>query len=259
MSMVSYQFLLNEETVGFLKPERGFRQGDMLSPYLFVVCTEGLSSLIRKAKLDGSLHGLHCGRDGPHISRLFFVDDSLQFFFKSNISECAIIKQILQVYEEASGQVVNFKKPAICFSGGVPFPNQTLMANILGVSLVNCHERYLGSSPSFVWRSLLWGWDLVILGSRWRIGNGYSTFVYRDHWVPRPSTFRLISPISLDPLLKVANLKTPSGGWNSNLVWTSFLSDDAALILNLPCSSSNHPDSLMWHAKWSSSYSVKSG
>ncbi|KAL5766852.1 hypothetical protein ACOSP7_017469 [Xanthoceras sorbifolium] len=191
------------------------------------------------------------------------IEEPSGFFERRTIEPWFFVRRTQRVYEEASGQVVNFKKLAICFSGGVPFPNQTLMANILGVSLVNCHERYLGL-PSFIERNkrALFqsiGWDLVILGSRWRIGNGYSTFVYRDHWVPRPSTFRLLSPISLNPLLKVADLKTPSGGWNSNLVWTSFLPDDAALILNLPCSSSNHPDSLMWYAKQSSSYSVKSG
>ncbi|KAL5767957.1 hypothetical protein ACOSP7_014537 [Xanthoceras sorbifolium] len=54
------------------------------------------------------------------------------------------MKQILQVYGEASGQIINFSKSAVCFSGGVQVPNQLLMANILGVPLVGCHERYLG-------------------------------------------------------------------------------------------------------------------
>ncbi|KAL5833507.1 hypothetical protein ACOSQ3_017181 [Xanthoceras sorbifolium] len=117
----------------------------------------------------------------------------------------------------------------------------------------------LGYSPSFFWRSLLWGRDLVVLGSRRRIGDEASTFVYHDRWILRPSTFRLISPVALDPLLKVVALKSPSEGWNSNLVWSSFLPDDAALILNLHYSSSNHPDSLMWHAERSGLYTVKSG
>ncbi|KAL5804903.1 hypothetical protein ACOSQ3_031703 [Xanthoceras sorbifolium] len=125
--------------------------------------------------------------------------------------------------------------------------------------LVSFLKAPLGSSPSFVWRSLLWGRDLVILGSRWRIGNRESTFVYRDRWIPRPSSFRIFSPVVLDPLCKVVSLKTPSGGWDSNLIWSSFLPDDTTLILNLSCSSSNHHDYLMWHSEKSGVFTIRSG
>ncbi|KAL5834745.1 hypothetical protein ACOSQ4_014242 [Xanthoceras sorbifolium] len=50
----------------------------------------------------------------------------------------------------------------------------------------------------------------------------------------------------LDPWLKVADLKSPSGGWDSNLIWSSFLPDEAHIILNLSCSSTAHHDSLLW-------------
>ncbi|KAL5832238.1 hypothetical protein ACOSQ4_017592 [Xanthoceras sorbifolium] len=129
----------------------------------------------------------------------------------------------------------------------VYFPNSTFL------------DVSLGSSPSFVWKSLLWGRDLVNLGSRWRIGSGASTFVYKDRWLPRQSSFKVLSSVVLDPNIKVADLKSPSGGWDSNLVWSSFLPDDASLILNLPCSSTLHPDSLMWHSDRAGKYTVKSG
>ncbi|KAL5738561.1 hypothetical protein ACOSP7_031322 [Xanthoceras sorbifolium] len=107
-------------------------------------------------------------------------------------------------------------------------------------------DARLGSSPSLVWKSFLWGRDLVALGSRWRIGNGESTFVYRDRWIPKASSFKPISPVVLDSMLTVASLN-------------SFLSDDASLILNLPCSSTIHADSLIWHADRAGLYSIKSG
>ncbi|KAL5800553.1 hypothetical protein ACOSQ4_033437 [Xanthoceras sorbifolium] len=116
-----------------------------------------------------------------------------------------------------------------------------------------------GSSPSFVWRSLLWGRDLVDLGSRWRIGNGASTRIYGDRWIPSPSTFKVYSLITLAPSAVVAVLKSPSGGWNSNLIWSSFLLDEANLILNIPCCSTPHHDTLMWHFSKADLYSVKSG
>ena len=46
----SYSMLINGEPQGFITPSRGIKQGDPLLPYLFLLCVEGLSSLLRKAK-----------------------------------------------------------------------------------------------------------------------------------------------------------------------------------------------------------------
>ncbi|KAK2640685.1 hypothetical protein Ddye_028480 [Dipteronia dyeriana] len=50
---------------------------------------------------------------------------------------------------------------------------------------------------SFLWKSFCWSLELLLRGSRWRIGNGSMVSVYKDHWLPRPSTFRLFSPLTL--------------------------------------------------------------
>jgi len=55
---VDYSVLVNGATVGPIVPGRGLRQGGPLSPYLFILCAEGLSALIRKAESQGTLHGL---------------------------------------------------------------------------------------------------------------------------------------------------------------------------------------------------------
>lgn len=55
---VSYSFLINGDPRGKIKPTRGIRQGDAISPYLFLVCVEVLSRLISTAELNGNLHGL---------------------------------------------------------------------------------------------------------------------------------------------------------------------------------------------------------
>ena len=46
----SYSVLINVEPQGFFKPTRGTKQGDPLSPYLFLLCTEGLSAMLMRAK-----------------------------------------------------------------------------------------------------------------------------------------------------------------------------------------------------------------
>jgi len=50
VTMVSYVFALNGEDICEIKPTRGLRQGDPISPYLFLLISEGLSMLLRKAQ-----------------------------------------------------------------------------------------------------------------------------------------------------------------------------------------------------------------
>lgn len=54
---VSYNFCLNEDLVGPIVPNRGFRQGDPLSPYLFLLCVEGLSNMLDQASSNDNIHG----------------------------------------------------------------------------------------------------------------------------------------------------------------------------------------------------------
>ncbi|CAL8148886.1 unnamed protein product [Prunus armeniaca] len=55
-----------------------------------------------------------------------------------------------------------------------------------------------GRASSYVWRSLIWGRELLLSGLRKRTGDGQDTLVYGDAWIPRPNSFRPISPQVLD-------------------------------------------------------------
>jgi hypothetical protein len=83
---VSYSILINGQTHGTIIPTRGIRQGDPLLPYFFIMCAEGLSSLLQKAEREGRIMGLPIVRGGLKLNYLFFADDSL-LFCKTNVFE----------------------------------------------------------------------------------------------------------------------------------------------------------------------------
>ena len=68
ISTVSYSILVNDEPHGYIQPSRGLCQGDPLSPYLFLLCAEGLHSFIQKTKMDGDIEGISLCRRGPKIT-----------------------------------------------------------------------------------------------------------------------------------------------------------------------------------------------
>ncbi|XP_073137691.1 uncharacterized protein [Henckelia pumila] len=150
ISSVSYMVVHNGQDFGPIVPQRGLRQGDPLSPYLFLICAEGLSSLLQAETRRGAIHGVKVARRALPISHLFFADDSF-LFFKATEEEAANIKSCLDQYEFASGQKVNFLKSSISFSENVPNERKNLICETLGVRYTTNHGAYLGL-PSLIGR-----------------------------------------------------------------------------------------------------------
>ena len=145
---VTYSVLVNGESCGMIHPTRGIRQGDPLSPFLFLLCTEGLNGLIKHVERSGDIHGFSLCRRGPKLTHLLFADDSL-LFCRATMEECGKVLELLSKYEEASGQKVNKSKTSIFFSKTTNAEVKRDIKEAWGVSEIMHYERYLGL-PSFV-------------------------------------------------------------------------------------------------------------
>lgn len=82
MSTASFAVLVNGGPSEFFSASKGLRQGDPLSPLLFIIVMEGLNGFICKAKKLQLLKGVSVGRRNSSIdvSHLFFADDTLIFY-----------------------------------------------------------------------------------------------------------------------------------------------------------------------------------
>jgi hypothetical protein len=147
---VSYSVAVNGNEVGKVIPSRGLRQGDPISPYLFILCTETFSSLLCKAQQKGVISGVPTSKKGPSISHLFFADDSL-VFCKANMVEWRRILNIIDVYERGLGQRINVKKTAVFFSRNTCIDIRKQIVNLSGLVEANRYDSYLGL-PTLVGR-----------------------------------------------------------------------------------------------------------
>ena len=102
VSSVSYVVRINGRPCGEIHPTCGLQQGDPLSPYLFLICANGLSALLHKSVQRKSLKGVVALGGGPKVSHLFFADDNL-IFGRATVEECAEIQRVLQVMNNLLG------------------------------------------------------------------------------------------------------------------------------------------------------------
>ncbi len=115
----SFSVLINGSPSGHFSPSRGLRQGDPLSPFLFILGSEVLSRLLHNAENMGSFKGFPLAPVCPKVSHLLFADD-LIIFAKATVEDAKAIQSCIDLYQHCSGQLVNAKKSAIMFSKRVP-------------------------------------------------------------------------------------------------------------------------------------------
>ena len=149
ITTVSSSIIVNGAVKRLFYLQKGLRHGCPLSPYLFIICAEVFSNLIRQAEQNKFIHGLRFSIE-LSISHLFFADDSL-IFTRATVDECISLKRLFECYEKASGQVFNMEKSSMFFSSSTKPEHVQAIRQIFQLNVVSKHEKYLGL-PSMIER-----------------------------------------------------------------------------------------------------------
>ena len=97
----------------------------------------------RPSVKEGQIRGFSLDRDGPKISLLFFVDDSL-LFCQTHLREVQKIQEILAVYEKVLRQKINSNKTTLFFGKLVSEMVKIFIKDLLGVPKIKQYKKYFG-------------------------------------------------------------------------------------------------------------------
>lgn len=144
ISSVSFSILVNGGMTKQFQPSRGLRQGDPLSPYLFIICQEVLSRLIDREFLHGNVKGVKMNVAGPAFTHVMYADD-IMVFAKANCREVKILDECLEKYCIWSGQLINRTKSGLIFSKLVCCARRRELKSMLAMKKIQPNVKYLGS------------------------------------------------------------------------------------------------------------------
>ncbi|ONI06623.1 hypothetical protein PRUPE_5G070700 [Prunus persica] len=246
---VPFSLVLNGVQGNTFTPTRGIRQGDPLSPYLFLIVSEVLSLMIKKACEANHLQGLKFGRSGPTLSHLLFADDAL-FFIRANTQNCRNMRLLLDGYCRASGQQINFGKSSLFFSPNTPASIRTQLGAILGMTMVDDPGKYLG------------------LPTMWGRSKKEALQFVKEKLLRKLSRWKqsLLSQAGREVLIKAIVQAVPNYPMRVFLFPKTFClmrpllsTEEAFAIQRIPIGSSSEVDCLVWPDEKNGKYSVKSG
>ncbi|PWA80255.1 reverse transcriptase domain, Reverse transcriptase zinc-binding domain protein [Artemisia annua] len=138
----SMSVLVNGSPTAEFNLERGIRQGDPLSPFLFILAAEGLNAMVNEAVDRGVFKGIKVGTDNVVVSHLQYADDTI-FFGEWDKDNAKNLMCILNCFEKVSGLKVNLNKSRL-YGVGVNSDEVVNMARWMQCSVGEFPFTYLG-------------------------------------------------------------------------------------------------------------------
>ena len=239
VTTVSYSVLINGEPKCKIAPTRGLRQGDPISSYLFLLCAEGLSAMLRRDEFGENPRGISACRGAPRVSHLLFADDCI-VFCKASTEEGLKVTKILDNYEREFGKKLNREKTSLFFSKNMKVEVQEAVKDMFGAQIILQHEKYLGLPP------------LVGRGKK-KAFNRIKDQVGRKiaSWKGK-----LLSPASREILIKALAQATPTYTMNYFKIPNSICNELNSLIYNFWWGQRDKERKLAWIA-WEKMFKPK--
>ncbi|KAL9671136.1 hypothetical protein QQ045_008702 [Rhodiola kirilowii] len=145
-SSAGLSILINGSPTEEITMERGLCQGDplspFLSPFLFLLAAEGLSTMLNNAVKAGLISGVGWGKNGGLLTHLQFANDTV-LFYRPVMEEVWIIRHLLRTFAVSSGLEINFKKSR-CVGVGLEDVEVKKFADVLGCPMGRLPMNYLG-------------------------------------------------------------------------------------------------------------------
>ncbi|XP_070021428.1 uncharacterized protein [Nicotiana sylvestris] len=138
-----YSVMLNGQPYGFFKSTRGVKQGDPISPTLFIIAAEALSRGLNALHLNLHFCGFGLPKWSPKINHLAYADDSI-IFSSSDETSLQLIMAVLSDYEAASGQLINKAKSVVYLHHNAPINVVNKVVRISGIDRQDFPFTYLG-------------------------------------------------------------------------------------------------------------------
>nr|XP_016509454.1 PREDICTED: uncharacterized protein LOC107826922 [Nicotiana tabacum] len=148
-----YSILINGQTHGFFKSSRGIKQGDPVSPTLFILAAEALSRGLNALHTNLYFCGFGMPKWSPKINHLAYTNDMI-IFSSSDETSLMLIMQVLKAYEDASGQIVNKTKSAVYLHHLTDMEVVSKVERITGIHRNDFPIIYLGCPIFYARRKL---------------------------------------------------------------------------------------------------------
>ncbi|XP_052114154.1 uncharacterized protein LOC127745460 [Arachis duranensis] len=211
----SLAVLWNGNRLQNFNPKRGLRQGDPMSPYLFILCMEMLACFISHRVSQGLWNPVAISRNGPRLSHLMFADD-LFLFCKASKAQVIEVMHCLDLFSRALGLKVNLYKSKAQCSKRVSERRKKVLSGVSNFQFCNDLGKYLGinigharasrktaqevlkykylrnqsgmngnsrNSSSATWKNIVSAYEHLKEGLHWNIGDVHKS-VWYDEWTP---------------------------------------------------------------------------
>ncbi|XP_060195103.1 uncharacterized protein LOC132624322 [Lycium barbarum] len=286
MSNAWYTICINGKRNGFFKSQRGVKQGDPISPGLFIIASEVLSRLLNKLFEDNKFNGFNMPTNGPPINHLSYADDIIIFSSGKTYTLMKIMK-CLKDYQENSGQMINEGKSCFLMDDSISTKRCDDEGSIGVTSLQEIAESFSAKlwwtfrtaeslwtkfmkdkysmrihpmarkwnyTHSHTWRKLMKIRDKVDHLLHWKINKG-NTHIWWDNWMGTGKLARFNTNTSINsPLHHYIHHKE----WDTNKLLKIFPLEMVNNIQNIKIHSLDHSDLPIWTPTCDGKFTCKS-